>query len=481
VKFPSVLGGSYVAQSPIALNERTVNMYPEILQMPGGKSQVQLYPTPGVSAFATSTSSPARGGFYQNGRCFYAMGTTLQEVSSAGALTDRGTLSYATSDPVTFAANGDAGDELMAVAGGVVYMLDLNTNTLTTPTVNGTPVMCAYLDGYFMFLDTTSTLYVSGLFDGSTWDATQFAQRSAAPDPWQAVFVNKSNKAIWLCGEETSEAWYNDGSFPFPFTPIPGSMIPWGIAAPFSMEQVGASVLWLTRSSDGHASVIQIDGLAPRVISTPALETALQSYADISDAIGDTYSDLGHTFYVLTFPSAGHTWVYDLTTGVWHERGEWSVADNQFKALRTLYHTFAFGHHLVGDRQGGTIYQQDSSFTTDVDGTLIRRLRRTPSFFYENKRLFYSRLELMLEPGLALASGQGSDPQVMLRVSNDGGKTWGAELSRSAGARGQYGTRVYWNRLGSARDRVFEFTMSDPVPWRLIDAYLDVQPGTEAA
>lgn len=479
MKFPSVLGGSYVAQSPIALNERTVNLYPEVLKMPGGKSQIQLYPTPGVSAFATSTASPARGGFYQNGRCFYAMGTTLQEVSSTAVLTDRGTISYMTADPVTFAANGDAGDELLAVAGGVIYLLDLNTNSLSTPSVNSTPKMCAYLDGYFMYLDTVSTLYVSGLFDGTTWDATQFAQRSAAPDPWKSVFVNKANKAIWLCGEETSEAWYNAGSFPFPFTPIPGALIPWGIAAPFSAAQVGASVLWLTRSSDGHARVIQIDGLTPSVVSTPAVERALQSYASISDAVGSSYSDQGHTFFELTLPSAGHTWVYDLTTGLWHERGAWT--GTQYDALRTVFPVFAFGKHLVGDRLGSVIYEQAQSSTTDVDGLLIRRLRRTPSFFYENKRLFFGRLELMLEPGLALASGQGSNPQVMLRTSNDGGKTWGSELMRSAGARGEYGTRVYWNRLGSARDRVFEFTMSDPVPWRLIDAYLEVQAGTEVA
>jgi hypothetical protein len=69
---------------------------------------------------------------------------------------------------------------------------------------------------------------------------------------------------------------------------------------------------------------------------------------------------------------------------------------------------------------------------------------------------------------------EGVDPQVMLRFSNDGGKTWGTELMRSTGKVGEYGKRVRWERLGRARRRVFEISTSDPVPYRITGAAIEL-------
>ena len=481
MKVPAFLGGSYVAQSPIALNEQSINFYPEKLEMPGGKSAIQLYPTPGFASFATSIYSPARGSMYQNGRCFFALGAQLAEVSSAGAITARGSIAFTTADPATLAANGDAGDQLLVGSGGRLDLLNLNTNVLSTPAITGTVKQVAYLDGRFLYIDTASNLYQSALFNGSSWTATEVAARSAAPDPWLALYVNKSDKLIWLFGEETSEPWYNNGASPFPFTPVPGGLIPWGIAAAYSPKQVAASVCFLARTSDGQGEVIKLDGLRPTSISTPAQRVAFAMYDRLDDAIGDTYEELGHRFYILTFPSANKTWVFDLNTGLWHERGTWISEDNVYQASRTGFHVFAFGKQLAGDRVTGTIYEQSGDYGTDVDDRAMRRLRRGPSISLENKRLFFHSFEVFLESGLGLASGQGSDPQIMLRVSNNGGKTWGNELWRSAGLRGEYGRRVRWERLGSARDRQYELVMTDPIPWRLIDVFQEVLAGTEVA
>lgn len=75
-------------------------------------------------------------------------------------------------------------------------------------------------------------------------------------------------------------------------------------------------------------------------------------------------------------------------------------------------------------------------------------------------------------PVPAYAEWPGSDPRVMLRLSNDGGKTWITEPWRAAGKVGEFYRRVRWNRLGSARRRVFEVSVTDPIPWRITAAYL---------
>ena len=88
-------------------------------------------------------------------------------------------------------------------------------------------------------------------------------------------------------------------------------------------------------------------------------------------------------------------------------------------------------------------------------------------------------LYLDFATGVGLTTGQGSDPQVMLRWSDDGGDTWSNEHWRSLGKTGAKKTRVHWNRLGQFGDkgRIFELTKSDPVEFSLLGAHADLNPG----
>ena len=62
----------------------------------------------------------------------------------------------------------------------------------------------------------------------------------------------------------------------------------------------------------------------------------------------------------------------------------------------------------------------------------------------------------------------------MLQVSNDGGRTWGSERWKCAGAIGEYGARAIWHRLGMARRRCWQIVASDPVKWIIVNAYIGV-------
>ena len=473
-RYPNAIGGSYVSQSSVADCERTVNWYVEKMEVPGAQSKQVLYPAPGVQEFCATTGLNGRGLFAQNDYCLAAVGTNIFRVTSAQTASSIGVIATDNS-PVTMCTNGDGGGQAFLTSGNNGYIVTIATDAVAQVRTGAT-TMGGMLDGYFLALDAaTSTLFLSDLLDGATWDPTQFAQRSIAPDPWIAMAVNY--REIWLFGTETSEVWVNVGSFPFPFAPHPSGLIPYGIAAPFSVKNVAGTLIWLARTANGSGQVVAASGFSPQVISTHALQNAIAMYGTIDDAIGDTFEMLGHTFYVLTFPTAGHTWVYDVTTKVWVEWLTWVPASNEYTAWRPLFHAFAFGKHLMLDRSAGDIYELSHLFTTDVDDNYIRRLRRFPGLTQELKRTFYDEFILFMETGLGLPVGQGSNPQVMLRASDDGGKTWGNERSTSAGAEGAYKTRAMWTRLGSGRDRVFEIVCSDPIPWRILDAFLTVRQG----
>jgi len=473
-RYPFFVGPSYTSQSRIAACDRCVNLYPEKIEAPGGKAEWVLYPAPGFELFATLPAGPVRGFLYVNGIHYAVGGDRLYSISSTGTVTELATgINNIDGSPVTMHSNGFGGSgQVFIVAGSKGYTYDPTAATLTL-TVDGA-TFGGFVDGFFLALDSQeSKLYISDSFDGLTWDPSQVAQRNDAPDQWGSMLV--ANKEIWLFGSHTSGVYYNAGASPFPFLPNPSVFIQHGILAPKSAAIVDNAPMWLSQGSGGSGVVFRANGYTPVRVSTHALEYALSTYSTLVDAEAWTYQDQGHSFYLLSFPTAGVTWVYDALTGAWHERGLWD--GNTFGVLTARCHAFAFGRHLVGSRDDGKIYRMGIDLAEDVGGAEMRRMRRAPHLSDDGKLTIFDRLRLDFEAGLGLSSGQGSDPQFMLRWSDDGGQTWGNEHWVSAGAQGQFRARAEWHRLGASRDRVFELSMSDPIPWRIINAYVEARGG----
>ena len=476
MRYPGFISGSYELQSPLADMERTVNWYPEQIASAAVPWGAALFPAPGQEAFLTVGTVNTRALFSMNGRVHAVVGGTLYELGAGATSTSRGTM-LQDPNPAAIASNGDAGDELLIASGTNGYLLNLSTNGLST-VLTGDCVMAGMLDGYFLAFDTdTSTFRISDLNDGTTWDATQYAQRSIAPDPWRAMVVDGSRQ-IWLIGEQTGEVWYDAGASPFPFEPVPGSVFGYGTPAPWTVKLAGSMMCWLSQPADGAGIVVGATGLVPQRISTNAVETAISGYqrtAKITDAEACVYEMDGHTFYVLSFPAANATWALDLTSGVWHERGMWDAAAMDYDLWAPRVHCFGFSKHLVGDRDTGLICTMDNSVTTECDGAVIRRLRVPPPLWRSPgvRRMFVSRFQLMMEVGLGTSTGSGVNPLVMLR-SSPNAKTWSDIRTASAGKEGEYGTEVVWTRLPSSTHLwVPEITVTDPIPWRLVGAEVD--------
>lgn len=475
MRYPEFCGAGYRSQSTNFSAQKLMNWYVQYPEKPGAKSRAALYPAPGFAVYANLPQAPVRGLFHKDGRCFAVGGTQLYELTDkgdgSGNVILRGNVELDT-NPVTFCTNGDGGDQLASSSGDRVYLVNLTDNTFTEPT--GDVTFLGFVDGYIVALDaTTSTLKISNRLNGSVWDPTQFAQRTAGGDKWKSMIV--AGRLIYLIGSESGEVWWNAGRAPFPFAPIDGAFFEHGIGAPFSLAKMDNVPVWLSSTGQGKGMVVRADGFQPVRISDEGVEYAISTYSRIDDAVGFTYQDQGHMHYVLNFPTARASWSYDALTNLWAERGYHNSVAQRFDAYRPQYHCVAFGHQLVGDRETGAIFRMSVDLARDVDGKGIRRIRRAPHLAAEGKDIAYDSFEIDMEVGVGLKQGQGVDPQVMLRVSRDAGKTWGVERMKSAGKMGEFSTRVKWNRIGSAKDTVFEVSTSDPVPFRITDAYLELE------
>jgi len=491
-----LIGPSYQSQSLTADCQVTRNWYPEIIESGTGKAQMALYPTPGTKVFTTIPDAPIRAQLEINGRSFAIAGATFCEVKSDG--------SYAIIAPVTNdqlpASMVASPEQLLIASGGNLYVYQLQTQTgialgtgvagsfVQVPNSNfslpsgayGQPSIVEFLDGFFLvLLRNSQTFYISTLFDATSWPGLQKIIVSVFSDNVQTFIVNQRRLSVQ--GKKRSTTYYDSGSLNI-LDVDPSGTIENGIVSPFANCRLDNSVFWLDQDERGAGVARRLSGYTPTRISNHAIEYAIQGYPVINDCVVYSYQDQGHAFAVFFFPTAQKTWVYDVATGMWHERGYWNVSTAMFSAHKSQNHVFAFGKHLVGDPGSGNIYQMSISLYDD-SGNAIKRVRRSPHISIENHWMFHNELVLDIETGLGpqppLVDGAGNarGPQVMLRWSNDYAHTWSNEYPLDAGQAGRYRHRVRRSRLGRARDRVYEISVADPIPWRVIDGYLNADPG----
>lgn len=462
------VGPTYTAQSTSASAERAINWYVQLMES-DGKSRAILLPSPGIVVFATISDSKVRGGLEYKGR-HYVVGQSFYEISSAGVVTNYGALAF-DSNPASLVA---AGNYVVIASGGSLYTFNVTTNTLAALSDPVGVIQVLTIDGYFVALKSgTNQMRVSAVLDPTSWPGSQIIATNRFPD--NIVSIHADHNELVVLGAKSGVFYSDTGSLNI-FDPIGGTVIEQGSAATFGAVRIDNSTCFIGQDERGSAVGFRLDGYGPKRITTHAVETAWQGYVRVSDAVSYSYQEQGHTFWHVYFPSAtastSASWRYDTATQLWHEVGYWDAASGVFQAHHSQNHVFCFGKHLVGDWNSGNIYDMSSNYMDDA-GNLIRRVRRAPYVGSEEEWVSHYKLQVLLEAGTALQSGQGSNPIINLRWSDDGGHTWSNEHSTSAGLVGQFKARAIWRRLGRSRGRVYEISVSDPIAWRIIDAYLN--------
>lgn len=465
------VGGAYMSRSANFDAQRCINLFPEKSDTGTSKDIAMLTGTPGLKLWAALTGSTIRGMINFNDiYAFVVVGSSVYRVDIQGNTVLTGTI-FSSVNPVSMVTNGTT---IFLAAGTVGYVITPATNTLvqyTDASFHGADKV-DFVDGSYIFNEPgTGRFWVMNPYS-TTLNPLYFATAEGSPDPLVSMIVN--HREIWLFGSNTIEIWYNTGDTTnFPYSRISGAFIEQGCAATFSVAKMDNKVFWLSSNERGQGMIYQAQGYNPVRISTHALERELATYQTISDAIAYTYQQEGHSFYVLSFPTAGTTWVFDSTTNLWHER-LWRQTDGTFDRHRSNCHMYFARKNLVGDWQNGNIYQYDPDTFTD-NGNPIIRLRSSPHITSEMTRVAHSNVMFDMETGVGINSGQGMNPKAMLRWSDDGGHKWSNTREAPIGAMGQYRTRVRFNRLGQSRDRVYELSISDPVKVAIIGAIINGQ------
>lgn len=431
--------------------QQRLNLYVEVNQ-DAEKHVLTLYPTPGLTTFTNFGDTPIRG-LHDRGTLIYAVHRDkLHSIAADGTTKELGTLLTTGG----FVSMTDNGSQLILVDGPYGYIHNFAAGTFVRITDVDFPGgdFVDFLNGRFIVNKPgTGQFHISASYDGLVWDALDFATAEANPDNLLRLIVE--NGQIVMFGDKTTEFWGDTGAADFPFSRIGSSALEWGIAAKLSLAKFMDSLIFLRKNRLGQVQVCMQSGASAQAVSTPSIDKQFASYTTIADATGFAYMLGGHPFYQINFPTANKSWLYDGQSKAWSEL---SSGDGRHRANMHI----AFRERsYVSDYATGKLYRLDADAYTDDAATIVRQFQGRHQASGDLTTI--SELWLEMEAGVGLQTGQGSDPQVMMQVSRDGGNRWGAEVWRGIGKAGEYRARAKWNRVGSARDYVFRFRVTDPV------------------
>lgn len=472
--------GFYVSQSSPLLNKRVVNAYPVIPQA-DALSKRALLRTPGIKEFADFGSGSSRGALkFSDGTPYRVVGNTLLSMNSAGVITNHGTIT-GTSD-VSIDSNGI--NIAIQDPDGDSYFFTPSTNTLE---LNNDAVFLSFgqartvsfKDGFYVY-NTDSIFFSSSLKtdnDGKNFNALDFTDAEISPD--KIIAMHNNHNQLYALGETTIEVYQTIVTAGFPFQRIPGALIQKGCAAIFSIVDFDNSFLFIGGDVGEQPAIWKAAGSNAQKISTSSIDQLMQKSTpvQIANARAFTYAQNGNYFAVFTVGI--HTFVYDATTSAqsgkheWHERQTGITDGNGFQVWRAIHGIKAFGKLLVGDDRTGKTGELDFETKTEY-GDKVERFWTTKPFSADGEVIFSHEIELSMQTGVG--DSTTADPQIRMDYSDDEGRTFVSEISRSMGKVGEFKTRVRWTRLGSIPDnRILRFKMTDPVEYNVYALFANAE------
>lgn len=427
-------------------------------------TQVRLQPTPGLTltqAAGTGVRGACQFDGLISGEIVYADGTSLERLSSGGTNTSIATI--ASDDYRARFAASQA--DLVMTSGGTAYEVGASSvSSITVGNASGDIIGVAEMGQRFVFIEEgAGRFWFTGVGDLTVGAANFF---TAEGNPDGLVGVLSYGETLYLFGARTVELWGATGDQDIPFVTRPGAFYPDGVIGRDAYIELEGVVYCVTRTGLILALNNRRRNIAPQHLTQriQALSEANQRKVSLA-----AYEWQGHAFLRINLPGVG-SWNYDLSTQAWHRARSLNVETHIVDDF-----VFAFGQTYALGSDG--LYTLSNSVYTE-DGALVRRVAQA-IVPIEDGRPPLNSLTIYTSTKDIPASGQGSDPEIMLRIARDGvvfDDEQQETLPLSTPAAGQYSYPVTWRPLGRFVPPVckFELAITDPVGITLSDAQFNL-------
>lgn len=464
VQIPLV-GPTYTSISLPVSAQVTRGFYLELDQ---NSENQALVPFPGLTLWATTGAGNGRGLGTFNNELYAVTGNTLYKIASNAAATSIGAINGSS----RCVLETSTGSIVIANDAGKPYEYDGTTLTQGTDVDLPNAATVTYIRNRVVYDGDNSDIVFADLSSPLVVNSANITSDDVKPDDTLAVKAFRDQ--LFAFSEKSIAPYYNSGVGNPPYSIIQNAVQEVGLGAIHSIDSNYRSLYFLGSDFIPY----RIGGIQPEPIGNPSIGQAIQSYPNKEDAYGVCFNFNNEYFYMLTFPGSA-TWLFCENSASWTNLSYGVDGDPHL----ILDYAYCYGKHLVSDRSSGNIYELDFD-AFDDNGEVIVRQRDTikvsgKMFGAPGKEIFMHSLELIMETGTGIISGQGSDPVVMMSYSDDGGRTWSPEQWASFGQMGSftYSTNPRWFDLGSFFERQFRFKVTDPVKTVFISCNADISVG----
>lgn len=458
----NITGPTYQSRSRPLSSQLTSNMYHQFAE--GGKDKYTLHSFPGQSLISSVTGTVDRGQHRMSEVQYKVVDNTLYSVDAAGAHTSRGAVSG--SGRCIFEGDGTnlviVSDKVFVYnATTTVFSENTNVNLVGTQSVT-------IINNQFLYT-TPALTFMAAPGDPFSVSGLDAVGAESSPDMLVRDYV--FNQTIYRFGERTTEPWYNSEVGTPPIDRIDGQEFSVGLGAIHSVANTDNAIYWL---GDDKAVYRVAGGIVQR-ISNDGISNAIENMSKFNDAFGYTFTLQGQDFYLITFPSENVTYVINEKLGVdgWYNLAS-STMNNAYSGTSLLQ---VYDKLIVGSG-GKNLELKLNEFTQDTDTMLRTRITSSINgdlLGVKGQRVKMSRLELIMEQGVGLISGQGENPRIMIEASYDGGRSFDSGAWVEVGRAGEHTLRVEWFNMMSFTDMILKISMSDPVPLSIYSAAIDVK------
>jgi hypothetical protein len=438
----------------------------------------------GIKKFSDTVLTGGRGGEDLAGIPFFVNGNSLFSISVTGAITNHGFITG--SERVSIAKSSR--HLVIVVPGKAAYVFDNQTNLLNQITSSSfiTSDSVTFKDTFFFFTSSDGKfIFHSELNDPLDFNALDFGTSEINPDP--IITGHANHNEYFALNLETIEIFQNIGGNGFVLQRIPGANIQKGCHAKFSPVEFDNTFCFVGGDKNEKTGIWKVTSSSSAIkISTDAIDTKIQEFTreEIAKSFSMSLSERGQTLALFTFESVripSRTFVYNATASalsgshVWFEFQS-GFGENNFQVASIVS---AYDKLLVSDLKTSFIGEFDRK-TLDYYGDPIERRAASEPFNREGLPVFAGALEVNFQGGVGLTSGQGSDPKVRMRFSDDEGHTFSNEFKRDLGKKGKFKKKQVWQRQGRFPvERTIEFIVTDRVEANLIRLSADAEPGSQ--
>lgn len=458
----NVTGPSYQSRSRPLSSQRTVNFYQQITEK--GKDKFTLFSFPGQKNINNSIVGLDRNQHQMNEIQYRVVSQKLFQVDRTGNHTEKGVIPGF--GRCIFA---DDGENLVIVADSVwVYNVDTDVFEENLNVNLENVISVTFINRQFIYT-TPDLSFISQ--PGDPFDVSGLDAIDAESSPDKLVRDYVFNQTIYRFGKRTTEPWYNSGVGNPPIDRIEGQEFSVGLAAIHSVANTDNAIYWL----GDDKSIYRVSGGIKERVSDDAISNAIEKMPIFSDAFGYALTIQGQDFYLITFPAGSRTYVISESLGRdgWFELSS-NTSDKSYSGTSLVQ---VYDKNIIG--KGGQILELSvDEFTQDTDTMIRERITQEVNsdlLGAKGRRIKMSRLELIMEQGIGLISGQGENPRMKIETSIDGGRSFKHSAWVRLGRLGEDVLRVELFQILSGKGFIFRFTVSDPVPISISSAAIDIK------